>query len=91
MVRRVFLGSLLLLFLCLQAELWFSQAGISETLRLKSEVAKQEKANGILLARNQVLEADVQDLKSGKEAIEARARHELGMDKRGETFYQIVD
>jgi len=74
----------------LQYRLWVDDGGIPEVLHLQDEVAaiKQEKAK--LEDRNQGLHAEVSDLKKGLDAIEERARSELGMVGKDETFYQII-
>ena len=43
------------------------------------------------MARNQAVEADIAELKSGEQALEERARYDLGMVKQGEIYYQVVD
>jgi cell division protein FtsB len=60
-------------------------------LRLHHAVEKQRQDNAVLAERNQLLAAEVKDLKSGRDALEERARSELGMIKPGETFFQIVE
>ena len=52
--------------------------------------AEQAKQNAGLLQRNNLLKADIKDLKIGLEAVEERARNELGLIKQGETFYRIL-
>jgi cell division protein FtsB len=74
----------------LQYKLWFDQGGVNETLQLDQEIKEQTLQNLLLSDRNQSLAAEVADLKSGQDAIEERARNELGMVKSGEVFYQIV-
>jgi len=81
---------LLLLLVGLQFKLWSRHGGMPEVNSLRMAVKKQSDENDKLLQRNQALEADVHDLKHGDEAIEARARAELGLIKPGETFYQVV-
>ncbi len=81
---------LLALFLLLQYELWFSEGGITSSLRMRQEIAEQEQKNAQLKVRNLALMADIKELKQGDQAVEERARTELGMVKKGETFYQIV-
>lgn len=81
---------LLVLLLFLQYRLWLGQGGLGDMRHMKREVATQQEKNTGLAARNRVLEAEVADLKHGQAAIEERARTELGMVKKGETFYQIV-
>ncbi len=57
---------------------------------LKHEVHRQSLQNANLAQRNALLEADIDDLKIGLEAIEERARNELGLIKKDETFYRIL-
>ncbi|MFW5450112.1 MAG: cell division protein FtsB [Methylophagaceae bacterium] len=82
---------LTVLLLLLQYRLWFSHDGLPSVLHLHRSVEIQKQDNAILQERNQVLAAEVQDLKSGLDAVEERARSELGMIKPGETFFQIID
>jgi cell division protein FtsB len=83
--------ALVLLLLLLQYKLWFEETGINQYRRLKAAVAAQTEKNTALKQRNQALAADIKDLKHGSEAIEERARQDLGMVKQNETYYQIVD
>ena len=78
------------LVLALQYPLWFGQGGWLRAWELDRQLAQQRAGNARLKARNDALEADVVDLKEGVEAIEERARTELGMIRRDETFYQLV-
>jgi cell division protein FtsB len=64
---------------------------MSEVASLRVAVKKQSDENDKLAQRNQALAADVNDLKHGEQAVEARARAELGLIKPGETFYQVVE
>jgi cell division protein FtsB len=82
--------TLLAIVLLLQYRLWLSDDGVRELVRLEEAVDRQKAENAELAARNQQLVAEVADLKSGMTAIEERARSELGMVARGETFYQVV-
>ncbi len=77
--------------LALQYKLWVGQGSMAEVQRLQQAIEVQKAENKKLYERNAALEAEVQDLKQGVEAIEERARSELGMIKKDETFYQIVD
>ena len=80
-----------LLFVLLQYDLWIGEGSLSSSYRLEEQAENQRLENSKLAARNQVLAAEVQDLKQGLEAIEERARNEMGMVGKDETFYQIVD
>ncbi|NQZ53130.1 MAG: cell division protein FtsB [Piscirickettsiaceae bacterium] len=82
---------LTVLLLLLQYRLWFSHDGLPPVLHLHRSVEIQKQDNAVLEERNQVLAAEVQDLKSGLDAMEERARSELGMIKQGETFFQIIE
>jgi cell division protein FtsB len=81
---------LVLLLALLQFQLWFGIGNVPSAMRLKSQVEAQDAENAALAKRNAALAAEVGDLKGGQAAIEERARAELGMVKKGETFYQIV-
>ena len=82
---------LTVLLLLLQYRLWFSHDGLPSVLHLHRSVELQRQDNAVLEERNQVLTAEVQDLKSGLEALEERARSEQGMIKQDETFFQIIE
>lgn len=87
---KVLVVVLLLLLATLQYRLWFGDGSVQEVWRLNQQ-ARESKAELLRLrSRNQALEAEVADLKSGLDAIEERARSELGMIDRDETFYQFV-
>ncbi|MES2624552.1 MAG: septum formation initiator family protein [Pseudomonadota bacterium] len=75
----------------LQIRLWTGAGSLAEIDRLESEIETQILSNAELENRNQSLLQDVSDLKNGLDAVEERARSELGMVKKGETFYLIVD
>jgi len=82
---------LIALLILLQYPLWFGNGGVYVVWRLHREIAAQQKENDQLKERNRTLEAQVNDLKQGLEVIEGRARSELGMVKKGEAFYQVID
>jgi cell division protein FtsB len=74
----------------LQYRVWLSPDGVREVARLREAVAAQRGENDRLDERNRQLAAEVRDLKTGMDAIEERARSDLGMIARNETFYQVV-
>lgn len=87
---KVLVVVLTVLLLLLQFRLWFGDGSIQEVSRLRKQ-AEEGRAKLIqMTSRNQALAAEVADLKRGLEAIEERARSELGMISEGETFYQFV-
>ena len=83
-------GALLTVVLLLQYRLWLSGDGVRELGRLSEAVERQKAENEEAVDRNEQLIAEVADLKAGMAAIEERARSELGMIGRNETFYQVV-
>ncbi|GAA0823601.1 cell division protein FtsB [Colwellia sp. D2M02] len=87
---RIFTVVLLILFILLQHRLWFGKNSVPDYLALQESVASQKVLNEQLRQRNKVLYADTDDLKLGLEAIEERARNELGMIKEQETFFRII-
>ena len=82
---------LLTLLLALYVKLWAGDWGLREIARLQEQIAAQKAENAKLRQRNDALAADVEDLRNGKEAIEERARTELGLIKPDEIFYQVVE
>lgn len=82
---------LIVILLLLQYRLWFSHDGLPSVLYLHRQVEIQRQDNGVLEQRNQLLAADVHDLKSGMDALEERARNDMGMIKSQETFFQIIE
>lgn len=84
-------GLMVVLFALLQYRLWVGDGSLPGMWRMQQEVATQKRENAKLEDRNRVLKAEVSDLKHGVAAIEERARTELGMVKKDETFYQIID
>lgn len=82
--------ALLALLGVLQYQLWFAAGGIVPTYHLQRAIQQQLVVNKQFTARNDQLTAEIQDLKTGNEAVEEHARNDLGMVKPGETFYQII-
>lgn len=84
-------AGLVIVLVLLQYRLWLGDGGMREVHRLRAEIEVQREQNSELKERNRTLAAEVQDLKKGTVAIEERARTDLGMVGRGETFYQVVE
>ncbi|MFB1014345.1 MAG: cell division protein FtsB [Alteromonadaceae bacterium] len=87
---RFITSGLVIFLLLLQYRLWFGKNSVPDYISLQNEVVRQKVDNEKLKQRNKLLYADTDDLKLGVEAIEERARNELGMIKKGETFFRIV-
>lgn len=88
---KIVLYILLGIFIGLQYPLWLGDGGLLSLLKIRQEVAAQKAENVRLKERNLALEAEVRDLKEGYEALEEKARAELGMVRKGETFYQMIE
>ncbi len=88
---RIVVYVLLGLLIALQYPLWLGSGGLVSLWKLKSEIAVQKTENANLRQHNRALEAEVLDLKQGLASAEERARLELGMVKKGESFYQIIE
>lgn len=85
---RIILIALLVILVLLQVQLWREFA---EVRSLRVMVEQQQIENEELERRNEALAAEVEDLRAGLEAIEERARSELGLIREGESFFLIVD
>jgi cell division protein FtsB len=81
---------LVVLIAALQYPLWFGKGGWLRVWEIDRELQAQRASNEKLRQRNAALEAEVRDLKNGYEAIEERARNELGMTKPDEIFYEVM-
>lgn len=83
--------ALLLILGVLQYRLWVGEGSLAELYSLKREIAFERAEIARLQRRNRELQAEVEDLRQGSEAIEERARLELGMIKPGEVFIQVIE
>ena len=80
-----------ILIALLQYPLWLGKGSWLRVWDLNRQISEQQDKNNALKARNDTLDAEVRDLKSGRAAIEERARSELGMVKQDEVFYQVLE
>jgi cell division protein FtsB len=87
---RWIVAALLIATLSLQWRLWLSDDGYKQSRELRMASAEQRTQNEALMNRNKALEAEVLNLKHSQEAAEERARTNLGMIGKSETFYQVV-
>lgn len=88
---RLLIVLLLVLVAVLQYRLWVGEGSLAEVHALKQEIAGQETELDGLAARNRELQAEVEDLRTGLDALEERARGEIGMIKPGEIFLQVIE
>lgn len=79
------------MLLALQFSLWLGDFGVVRYWQLEDQVDAQIEVNERLQSRNQQLQAEVVDLKHGTDALEERARSQLGMIREGEEFYQVIE
>ncbi|MGO2508480.1 cell division protein FtsB [Vibrio hibernica] len=87
---RIFTLVLIALLGLLQYDLFFGKNGVADYNAVHSDIVVQEQVNVSLKKRNDLMFAEIDDLRQGLDAIEERARHELGLIKNGETFYRIM-
>ena len=88
---KVLMSALVLVLVVLQFKLWVGEGSVAQLRDLEAQVEVQGAENLVLAERNQVLEGEVLDLKTGLDAVEERARSEFGMVKEGETLFIVVD
>ena len=84
----IILGALLLL---IQYPLWLGKGGMLRVWEMERQIEVQRESNSKLQMRNAALDAEVRDLKQGLEAVEERARSELGMIRKDEIFFQLIE
>ena len=88
---KILAGILGALIVAVQLPLWLGKGGWLRVWELDQHVAAQRAQNVKLEARNAGIAAEVHDLKQGLEAIEERARYELGLVRPDEVFFQTVE
>jgi cell division protein FtsB len=88
---RILIAVLVVLLILLQYRLWVGEGSLAEVHTLRKEIETQKAELERLRQRNLALQAEVNDLKQGLDAIEERARSELGMIREGEIFLQIIE
>ncbi len=84
---KVLWAVLLLILLGLQYRIWFGSGSLAEIHSLQRKITGQESMNASMEARNRALEVEVKELQEGSEGFEEKAREEMGMIKKGETFF----
>jgi len=88
---RTFIFVLILILIGLQYKLWIGDGSLVQWQQLEQKIDAQDLENDRLQIRNRAIEADIIELQSGDQALEERARHELGMVKNNEVYYQFVE
>jgi len=87
---KILIAVLIIMLVGLQYKLWFGDGSLAEVVQLSRELDIQKKKLRLLEERNRLLEAEVLDLQNGLDAFEEKARNDLGMIKKGETFIQLI-
>jgi len=88
---RLFAIILAALVLLIQYPLWLGKGGMLRVWEMERQIEVQRQSNSKLQVRNAALDAEVRDLKQGLEAVEERARSELGMIRKDEIFFQVLE
>ena len=88
---RTLIAALVAVLLVLQFTLWMGHGGRRDLGTLKQEVARQQDELAALRSRNEALAAEVRNLQQGLDAVEELARSEMGMIKKDEVFYRIIE
>ena len=87
---RILTLILIIVFILLQIDIWFKEDGKKRTEELNQMISTQQQKNKEMMIRNSELEQEIKDLKDGTEALEEKARTEMGMIKEGEELYLIA-
>jgi len=88
---KVTLAILIVLLGYLQTKLWIAEGKIQDSWQLEERINKLQTGNATLTQRNEALQAEVSDLKSGHDVVEEKARRELGLVGKDETFFQYIE
>ncbi len=88
---KFFIAVLFVLILLLHYQLWVMDASFQQAQHYQEQLAVLQQKLNLKKQRNETLEAEVKDLRKGREAIEEIARYDLGMIKKNETFFQIIE
>lgn len=89
--HSVLTAVLIVLLIFLQYRLWFQSGGILDLVKLKKHTTLMSFENDILKSHNDLLQKQILQLKQDPQTLESRARHELGMVKKDETFYRVIE
>ena len=90
-IMQILVAALIAVLVFLQYLLWIAEDGVRQTHALQIAVQAQQEDNAALTERNSALAAEVEDLKRGLMAIEERARSDMGMIRKDETFYRLLE
>lgn len=85
------LGALIILLVVLQYRLWIGEGSLAHANRLENDIQLQKAENERMQERNRIMDVEVEELKTGLDTIEERARNDIGLIKKDETFFMIMD
>lgn len=85
------LGVLIILLAVLQYRLWIGEGSLAHAHRLEKEIKLQQAENDRMQERNRIMDVEVEELKTGLDTIEERARNDIGLIKKDETFFMLMD
>jgi cell division protein FtsB len=85
------IGILLILLAVLQYRLWIGEGSLAHAHRLEGNISAQQAENDRMRERNRILDVEVDELKTGLDTIEERARNDIGLIKKDETFFMILN
>jgi len=91
MFRNLLVPVLIVVFVVLQYKLWVGEGSLAEVATLERDIETQQQAIEEMKRRNMAMQAEIDSFKNDQEAVEARARSDLGMIREGEVYFQIPD
>ena len=91
MFRKLLIPVLVVLFVVLQYRLWVGEGSLAEVATLERDVEAQQQAIEKMKKRNMAMHAEIDSFKKDQDAVEERARSDLGMIREGEIYFQIPD
>ena len=89
-MTKIFVAILIFLTVWLQYRVWFGENGQQQLASLQIKIEQQKKQNKILATQNEKLKREIFILRHKPEALEEKAREQLGLIKQGEIFYRII-
>ena len=89
MFRKLLIPVLVVLFVVLQYRLWVGEGSLAEVASMERDIEAQQQAIEEMKKRNMAMQAEIDSFKKDLDAVEERARSDLGMIREGETYFQI--
>ena len=89
MFRKLLIPVLVVLFVVLQYKLWVGEGSLAEVASMERDIEVQQQAIEEMQKRNMAMQAEIDSFKHDQDAVEERARSDLGMIREGETYFQI--